>query len=132
MKCGRLGVLVHPAFGEDVISYDLTGSYTGLNPAPPPPSLSVSVNGPIYIDTPGTYSWTAAASGGVSYSYQWQESSNNSTWFNIGTNSSTYSEYESSDGVFYLRAIVTSGASSATSPSHRVTVAINGCSPQGC
>jgi hypothetical protein len=114
------------------VSSDLTGSPTGLVPAPSPPGLTVSVYGPTYIDTPGTYSWSASASGGSTYSYQWQESTNNSTWFNIGSNSSSYSEYESSDGVFYLRVIVTSGSSSATSSSHRVTVAINGCSPQGC
>lgn len=114
------------------VSYDLTGSYSGLNPARPVPGLSAAVSGPSYIGMPGTYTWTATASGGTSYSYQWQESTNNSTWFNIGTDSNTYSDYEGSDGVFYLRVSVTSGSASATSSSYRVTVAINSCGPQGC
>jgi serine protease len=96
--------------------------------------LIVTVSGPTYIDTPGTYTWTAQASGGVGgYSYQWQVSYNNgATWGPIGTNSPSYSENETANGSFRLRTIVTSGTRQATSNALSVTVQVSGCSPQGC
>lgn len=99
-----------------------------------PPALAVSISGPAFIDLPGTYTWTATPTGGSgSYSYQWQRSYNNGvSWANIGTNSASFSESETSNSTFKLRATVTSGGTSATSAPLSVTVQVSGCSPQGC
>lgn len=89
--------------------------------------FTVSISGPTFIDTPGTYTWTANAAGGDgTYSYQWQESTNGSTYFNVGTGK-TYSESENSDASFYLRVNVTS-AGQTTSKTVHVTVQTS-CDP---
>lgn len=97
-------------------------------------ALSVNITGPTFIDTPGTYTWTAHPGGGNgTYSYQWQESFNNGvSWSNVGGNSATYSETENSNGSFKLRVKVTSGSENVTSAALTVTVQVSGCSPQGC
>jgi len=94
--------------------YTLTGGTTD-----PPPSLSAYVSGPNELYTSGTYTWQANVSGGNgTYSYQWQYSDpSNSTWTNVGTNSASYSRSVGMyyGGEFYLRVIVTSNGSTATS-----------------
>lgn len=86
------------------------------------------------VDSPGLYTWTATASGGNGpVTYQWQESVNSgSTWFPVGSNSTTYGENESTSTNFQLGVMVTSGGLSAPSQPLFVTVQIGGCGPQGC
>ena len=92
--------------------------YAALTYAFPP---TVSIGGASYIDVSGAYTWTAHASGGDgTYSYQWQQSSNGSTYFNVGTGS-TYTEFEDGNSTFYLRVNVTSNGQTA-SKTVRVTV----------
>jgi len=66
-----------------------------------------------YNSTPSSLTNSTSASGGSgSYSYQWQTSSNNSTWSNIsGATSSTYAPGALTFSTYYRRA-VTSGSSS--------------------
>jgi len=100
----------------NLLLYTISGS-----PPPPPPlgALSAYVSGDLYLYGFSFGTWTATASGGTgTYAYQWQfRSATSSTWTNVGTNSSSYSRgvgnYAPS---FYLRAIVTSGGSSVTTP----------------
>jgi len=96
--------------------------------------LQATASGPTFIDTPGSYTWTATASGGNGpITYQWQESFNSgSTWFPVGTNANTYSENENSSATFELRVMVTSGGLVATSSPLFITVQIGGCGPAGC
>ncbi|MBD0320110.1 MAG: S8 family serine peptidase, partial [Gemmatimonadetes bacterium] len=84
----------------------------------PPGNLSASITGDDYLYGISTGYWTATASGGSSYTYQWQyRAETSSTWTNVGTNSASYqrnvANYAPS---FYLRVVVTSGGSSVTSP----------------
>lgn len=97
-------------------------------------NLAVTASGDDFIDTPGLYTWTAHATGGnFTYSYQWQQSTDNGAhWFNVGTNSTSYSDNIQSNGNFQLRVIVTSDGLSADSPINYVTVQLGGCGPQGC
>ncbi|HLL84869.1 MAG TPA: S8 family peptidase [Longimicrobium sp.] len=107
------------------LAYIGTGSpnlllYTPGTPPPPPPppsGLTVSISGDDYLYGVSTGSWYATATGGNgTYTYQWQYSTDGSTWGNVGTNSPSYSRSVSQYAPsFYLRVIVTSGGSSATS-----------------
>lgn len=96
--------------------------------------LQVTASGPTFIDTPGPYTWTASATGGNGpITYQWQESVNSgSTWFPVGSNSTTYRESENTSTTFELRVMVTSGGLAATSSPLLITVQIGGCPPAGC
>jgi subtilisin family serine protease len=91
--------------------------YTGGVTPPQPSPLSVSISGPSYLYSSGSYSWQAQASGGSTYSYQWQRSADGATWTNVGSNSAWYTEYVGAyyGTEFYLRVIVTSNGSTATS-----------------
>jgi subtilisin family serine protease len=93
-------------------------------------SFYVNIGGPNWIDTNGTYTWTAAASGGNGvYSYQWQYSTNGSTFSNVGGNSSTYSRYVGvTGGNFWLRVRATS-LSTTVSSTQKVIVDDGICSP---
>ena len=77
----------------------------------------------------GSTTLSVSPSGGTgSYSYQWQVSSDNSTWLNIsGKTSSSYTFYGSdyvgsSDVTKYFRVKVTSGSSTAYATSVYVTI----------
>jgi subtilisin family serine protease len=100
--------------------YTLSGGTT--NP-PQPPTLAATVSGPSELYTSGSYTWYANATGGNgTYTYQWQQSTNGTTWTNVGTNSTSYTRSVGLyyGGGFYLRVIVTSNGSSATSPAFYV------------
>lgn len=97
-------------------------------------NLAVTTSGDDFIDTPGIYTWNAHATGGTgSYTYQWQQSTDNGAhWFNVGTNSTSYSENIQSNGNFQLRVVVTSDGLSIASSTDFVTVQLGGCGPEGC
>jgi len=125
--------------GRIVASVDPWGSSTQfgagkLNAYRAVAFLSASVSGPAFIDSPGLYTWTASASGGNGpFTYQWQESVNGgSSWFPVGTNSTTYSENETASSTFELRVMVSSGGLQAPSQPLFITVQIGGCGPRGC
>lgn len=87
-----------------------------------PSAKSVNVNGTASLSV------TATVSSGT-LSYQWQSSTNNSTWSNIsGATSSSYSAPTSTAGEKYYRVIVTNTLSgntaSTTSNSVKVTVSV--------
>ncbi len=108
------------AGSPNLLLYTLNGGTT--NPPQPPP-LSATISGPSELYTSGTYTWYASASGGSAYSYQWQHRfGTSSTWTNVGTNSPSYSRAVGLyyGGEFYLRVIVTSNGSTATSPAYYV------------
>lgn len=71
----------------------------------------MSISGPVFINSPGIYTWTATALGSSGYSYQWQTSYDATNWTNVGFNSSTLSiEFKSIPGIFqavYLRVTAT-------------------------
>jgi len=105
---------------------DWCGNY-GTIPITIVPALSVSVSpGSQSIlcgSTPGTL--TAHPSGGDgTYTYQWQKSSNNSTWTGIsGATGSTYTPPASSTpGTTYYQVVITSYDFTATSGSSSITV----------
>lgn len=83
--------------------------------APPPPS--VTINGPDWIDTPGTYTWTANPSGGNgTYTYRWEAKDwNTSTWYFLGSSQNQSRSVTSSTRDFWIRVTVTSGAQTASS-----------------
>jgi subtilisin family serine protease len=91
-------------------------------------NLHAGISGLSSITEAGTYTWTAAGSGGSgTYSYQWQESDDNgSTWSSDGATSRTDSRTVRSSESFWLRALVTSGTSVATSNAIKVSVSIGG------
>lgn len=71
--------------------------------------LNVTMEGPTYISTAGSYDWNAAASGGSgSYTYKWQYSEDGINWQQVST-SQTYSRYiGEGEYEFYLRVTATS------------------------
>ncbi|MFL5385193.1 MAG: S8 family serine peptidase [Longimicrobiaceae bacterium] len=94
-------------------------------------SFYTGISGTNWIDTNGTYTWTATPSGGNGvYSYQWQYSSNGTSFSNVGTNSPTYSRYVSISGglPFWIRVNVTSVVTTATA-TRKVIVDDGICSP---
>ncbi|HEY0037514.1 MAG TPA: S8 family peptidase [Longimicrobium sp.] len=103
------------AGAPNLLLYTLGGTVT---PPPPPSGLSASISGDDNLYGITTGYWYATASGGSSYTYQWQYRPQTSgTWTNVGTNSASYSRNVANMAPsFYLRVIVTSGGSSVTSP----------------
>ncbi len=79
-----------------------------------------------YGTSPGTFSSTSAASGGNcsgAYSYQWQYSTNGSTYYNIsGETSLTYTPGNLTSTRYYRRRVTCSGA---TEYSNRLTITVN-------
>jgi subtilisin family serine protease len=108
------------AGSPNLLLYTLSGGTPP--PPPPPPSMTASISGDSYLYGISTGYWNASVSGGNgTYTYQWQFSTNGSTWSNVGTNSSYYSRNVNNYAPsFYLRVIVTSGGASVTSPSFYV------------
>jgi subtilisin family serine protease len=106
----------------NLLLYTLGGSAPPPPPPPPPSGLSASVTGDDYLFGATTgYYYASVTGGNGTYSYQWQYSTDNATWNNVGTNSSTYTRNVSNYAPsFYLRVIVTSGGVSATSQSFYV------------
>lgn len=104
------------AGSPNLLLYTLNGGTTN------PPPMTATITGDDWLYGISTGYWYANVTGGNgSYSYQWQYSTNNSTWSNVGTNSPNYSRSVSNYAPsFYLRVIVTSGGSSVTSASFYV------------
>ncbi len=98
-------------------------------------NLGVSFSGPTYINTPGTYTWTASASGGSgAYTFRWESRSpSSSTWSQLGTGTTYTRSIQSGDGPFYLRVTATSGVT-ATSAGVSKTYSqyINACTSSSC
>jgi len=65
------------------------GQFDG-GPGPAPAILvRANITGPTQISTSGTYTWTASATNcNPSCTYQWRRSTDNVTWFTIGTGTS--------------------------------------------
>lgn len=79
-----------------------------------PDPLSVSISGPTYISTTGSYTWTAnPVNGDGTYTYNWEYSNDGFYWYSVSTGS-TYSGYFSvGDPDFQLRVTVTSAGQTA-------------------
>ncbi|MBW3572560.1 MAG: S8 family serine peptidase [Gemmatimonadetes bacterium] len=77
--------------------------------------FSVYIDGPTYLTSEGTYTWTAYSSGGVQTpSYTWERSWDGFTWYAAGTGS-TFSTYVYSGENFYLRLTGTQGPDDSVS-----------------
>lgn len=107
----------------------LTGSSIDLTSCEECPSLSagsISAAQTIcYNETPSGLTSTADASGGnSSYSYQWESSTDNSTWSDVsGATSSTYSPGALTTSTYYRRKVTScSGSQSGTTSSILITV----------
>jgi len=99
-------------------------------PAPPPPPLSANISGPDYIDTKGTYTWTANGSGGSGgYTYEWQVTYlSTGTTYVLGSAQSQSLTVYSGDGQFEMSLRVTSNGSSVL-PTLTVQECIAPCAP---
>jgi hypothetical protein len=75
---------------------------------------TVSVTGPTFINSPGTYTWTANALGSSGYTYQWQSSTDGITWVNTATGPAIAQTWVSVSGSiafqFHIRVIATGSA----------------------
>ena len=86
--------------------------------------LGVTIQGPYYIDTDGSYTWTAAATGGIRpFTYSWEINYQNfgGYWSPVGSSDSTLTQtVYTSNGPFDLRVTVTSsdGFQSAVATLH--------------
>jgi hypothetical protein len=123
-------MFVFSAMGQ--IEWEL-GSLTTETSEPlpqPEPSLSVSIDGPTYIDTEGTYTWEAVVSGGTGgYTYTWTYCPEGGSCSQVGT-AKTYSRFVGSgDPSFSLDVDVTSGDGITGSDTIDVYVCI-GCGGQ--
>jgi subtilisin family serine protease len=107
------------------------GKLSAYNTLVPPVAFRASVSGPTRITTAGTYTWTANVTGATGpVTYQWQVSSNGSTWTNGGgAVASTFTRTERTSETYFLRVIVTQGLQSTTSASYEVVVVIGGGPP---
>lgn len=75
-----------------------------------------------YSSTPGQLTGTAATGGNSTYAYQWQSSSDNSTWTNVsGATSQNYTPGSLTATTYYRRAVTSNGVTSYTASS-KVTV----------
>jgi len=78
-------------------------------------SVSGFIDGPSYPSSPGSYLYTAIASGGTgSYTYRWYLSYDGSNYYDTGTTAQQYSLGIDYGSTFWLRVIVTSGSAQAT------------------
>jgi hypothetical protein len=85
-------------------------------------SISPSSQAINYNTAPSTLTSSGVSGGSGTYTYQWQSSTNNSTWTNIsGATSSTYSPGPLTASTYY-QLVVTSNGVSATSSSVEITV----------
>ncbi len=111
-----------PFCGFDLASTPTTVSLF-YNRPPPPPPLTVSMSGPSVINTKGTYTWTANASGGVGgYTYQWSVTYDAGPHYTLGTASSQQLTVYGDDGNFTMYVTVTSGSDQASASKY-----VNNC-----
>jgi subtilisin family serine protease len=104
-------------FGYGLLN--ITGAITA------PPALYVSISGITTVKTPGGYTWTCNASGGVGgFTYQWTRSDAGGPYYFVGSGT-TYSSWvdQYSGPYFDLRCAVTSGTQTV-SADKRVNVII--------
>lgn len=94
--------------------------------------VGVYIDGPVYIDATGNYTWSATASGGTgSYSYQWYFSDNGGATWHLASSSQTQTLYvQTGDPGFSLQVYVTSG--SMTSSAEIGVAVAGGCGGLGC
>jgi len=100
-----------------VTSGGLTGSDTHLVSVNIPVTpFAVTITGSDYLIGGETGSWQANVTGAPgAVSYQWQyKTASGTTWSNVGTNSASYSRMAPLKASFYVRVVVTSGASSVS------------------
>jgi hypothetical protein len=89
--------------------------------------LSVSLSGPSYIDIAGTYTWEAVRSGGSgTYTYYWEYSMDNSSWFYVASNQAYSTYVGEGDPSFQLRLTVTSGETAGSQQSVTVRIGCGG------
>ena len=78
------------------------------------------------IPSPLTNTTSASVSGGGSINYQWQRSTNNSTWNDIsGATSATYSPGIIASKTFYRRKVTATGCTDAFTPSVLINIEVN-------
>ncbi len=67
------------------------------------PGLTVAILGPAFIDSPGTYTWNALVAIGTGYTYDWQYSEDQATWYQVSTASSYQRYVDDTQPDFWLR-----------------------------
>lgn len=95
------------------------------------PTITVQPSSATYNNgaTAAALSVTAAAPANGSLTYQWQQSTNNSSWSNIsGATARTYTPPTNANGTTYYRCVVTNvvGTSTASTNSSTATITIRG------
>jgi Bacterial Ig-like domain (group 2) len=112
------GVVTGVAMGNVTITATIKGVQGGTTVTVLQQRLGVEISGPVN-PTPGSYTWTADASGGVpplSYAWEINYPNFNTGWGPIGSNSSSVSfDVSGDEGTIYLRVTVTSGDNSQSS-----------------
>jgi hypothetical protein len=105
--------------GAYTLTIIATGGTTTLNGG----TISIGTSSVSSGSSPGSFTSSAAASGGTgSYSYQWQQSADNSTWTTIsGQTAATYTVPGLTASTYYRR-MVTSGSYTAYSNTVLITV----------
>ncbi len=122
-SAGYYYIVVDGYSGSNSGAYTLTiiatGGTTTLNGG----TISIGTSSVSPNSSPGTFTSSAAASGGTgTYSYQWQQSADNSTWTNIsGQTAATYTVPGLTTSTYYRR-MVTSGSYTAYSNTVLITV----------
>lgn len=114
-----------PCYNGNHVIVGGNGSYKGCvqvsgvgivpPPPPPPPPLVASIDGPTFITTKGSYTWTATRSGGSGgYTYQWQITYlNTGTTYTLGTAQAQSLVVYAGDGAFEMSVRVTSGGTNS-------------------
>lgn len=93
--------------------------------------VAMSITGPSWVTTAGTYTWTASASGGAgSYTYRWERENSLGGWYTVGY-SSTYSAFMDESETLTLRATVTDGPDAQSVTRTKTVHGLSSCSLAG-
>ena len=112
--------------GSYTLSISSTGGAVALNPG----SIYISNTSVAYGSSPGSFNISTAPSGGTgSFSYQWQQSSDNSTWTSISGATGVFYTVPALYSNTYYRLMVTSGSSTAYTSSVGITVVTSTLNP---
>jgi RHS repeat-associated protein len=90
-------------------TYSATAT-VNVNPPPSPGTISPSSYNINYNTSPGEITCSSATGGDGNYTYQWQSSSDNSTWTSIsGATSNYYNPGNLTDTIYFRRAVTSIG-----------------------
>lgn len=95
------------------------------------PRVSVSISGPTYIDTQGSYTWTANPQGGDgTYTYSWQyRDALNPNWVSAGFGRSVVKYVSKSTANSFVYRVTVTSAGDNSQASVNVQVDMNQCNP---